>query len=181
LFAAYPRIKGIFIMRRPDGVLSSYKNMPPDSQDGHPGNYHPLTHAWLWRSAADAWLELSARYPGRFMLVRFEDLVGDPLGVAKHSARFLDAKPPESVHAPSRPNTSFTGSNVRHLTGLEYFILRSMVGDRANALGFEQTAPPKARIGDATDLVTTTARFAVHRSRRAARRLQAKVTWRLAQ
>lgn len=180
LFTAYPRMKGIFIMRRPDKVLSSYKNMPADSQDGHPGNYHPLTHAWLWRSAADAWLDLSRRYPGRFLLVRFEDLVRDPHGVAKTAAQFLGAAAPDVVHAPPRPNTSFTGTTVRHLTGLEHLIIRSMVGDRARALGFDEAAVPKARVQDAGDIFGTTIRFATHRSRRAARRLRTKIAWRLA-
>jgi hypothetical protein len=180
LFATYPRMKGIFIMRRPDNVLSSYKNMPPDSQDGHPGNYHPLTHAWLWRTAADAWLDLSKRYPGRLMLIRFEDLLSKPQDVAKTAAKFLGAKSPDAVHAPPRPNTSFTGTTIRQLTGLEHLILKFMVGDRALALGFDKASAPRARFQDVADLTTTTARFATHRSRRAARRLRAKLAWRLA-
>jgi len=180
LFAAYPRMKGIFIMRRPDNVLSSYKNMPPDSQDGHPGNYHPLTHAWLWRSAADAWLDLSKRYPGRFLLVRFEDLVSNPQEVANRAAQFLGTEMPEVIHAPPRPNTSYTGTSIRRLTGLEHLILSSMVGNRAHDLGFDGAAGPKVRFQDAGDLVATTARFATHRSRRVTRRLRAKMAWRLA-
>lgn len=178
LFTAYPDMKAIFIMRAPEKVLASYKHMPVDSGDGHPDNYHPVTHAYIWKRAADSFAKASARYPGRLMLVRFEELVADPAEVAKAISRFLGTPAPETVSVPPRPNTSFSGGRVMGLTGFEHRLAHAIIGGRRAELGFPE---PSGRVpvsaGDLGDLTATTARFTRRRTGLLAKSLRSRLAW----
>ena len=51
----YPDLKVIYLMRRPEKVLASYKHMDPSNKDGNPAQYHPVAHAIYWRMATRSW------------------------------------------------------------------------------------------------------------------------------
>ena len=177
LLNAYPQMKCIFIMRQPERVLASYKHMPVDSQDGHPHNFHPVVHAYIWRRAADAYVSASRRFPGRVLLVRFEELVGDTTLVANSVSRFLDAPHVDGVSAPAVPNTSFAKGQSKELTGLETVLAGLLIGNRCEELGFARLDRKKVRGADYSDFVKTTARFAKRRSTELFRSLKSRVAW----
>ena len=162
LFEAHPNMKAVFLMREPHQVLSSYKHMPKDHEDGDPAQYHPLVYAWYWRAAARAWLRAKERHPDRVMLIRFHDLVRDPQASANEMAQFLDATIPENVTAPEKPNSSFTGGSQKRpdLTALEAWITKGIAGSAAKELGFSPK-PNVARhhVSDYLDLGRVTWRF----------------------
>jgi hypothetical protein len=56
LIEAYPQASLVFLQRNPVNVLSSFKFIKSNSQDGRAGRYHPLIYARYWRSAVDAYL-----------------------------------------------------------------------------------------------------------------------------
>lgn len=90
--ATAPDLVGVGIVRDPRAVLASWKNAPreydarwsfsrewrhaPAKNAGLPDNWYGFER---WRELATLFLELAARYPARFRLVRYEDLVADPV------------------------------------------------------------------------------------------------------
>lgn len=164
LLTTYPEMKAVFLMRAPEKVLASYKHMPADSQDGDPAQYHPLAHAAYWRMAAKAWPQAQARWPGRVMLLRFEDLVADPTKAARELASFLGTAPPVGeVTPPPRPNTSFDGGKRKGLTRLEDGLTRAITGSAREALGFAPAPAPDGPFGIG-DFLRTTGTFLAFRS-----------------
>lgn len=162
VFEAYPQMKAIFLLRAPHEVLSSYKHMPKDSQDGDPAQYHPVAYAWYWRAAARAWSRAQKRYPDRVTLIRFHDLVRDPSAAASEMATFLGATVPQNVTAPEKPNSSFAGEQRKRpgLTYLETQITKRITGGPAAELGFPPVPePPDHSAADYLDLVRSTWRF----------------------
>jgi len=58
-----------------------------------------LEVAWAWAIAADRHRRLADRYPGRYLGVRFEDLVGDPTAILDRLCAFLGLEPePAMLH-----------------------------------------------------------------------------------
>lgn len=158
----YPQARFMFIMRNPYKVLASYKHMPATSQDGNPRRYHPIAYAIYWRMAVRAYLAYRDTLGDRLTLVQFEDLVGQPQQTATRIADFLGATPPQNVHVPEKPNTSFDagGKKVsRDLTGLERWILNRVAHKEMAALGYDMQ-PARVRPGDFWDILRVTVRFA---------------------
>lgn len=160
LFDVYPNMKVIFLLRRPHDVLASFKHMRPDSEDGHPDQYHPVPYAYYWRMAARAAL---VRRSERVLLTRFEDLIGNTDREAERIAAFLGARF-RGIRADVAPNSSFSGAR-RSLTGLETWLLNRVAGAEMAVLGYA-LQPAAVALGDVADLVATTGRFAAHSTRR---------------
>lgn len=124
LFEAYDGAQLIFMMRQPEDVLSSYKNMPDDpTGDGNPRRYHPLVYAFYWRFAARSFEKMSQRFRGKVHLVRFHEFVADPLAQTNRLAEVLKTEPIQQLEKPPKPNSSYgsKGSKTARgpLTGLE--------------------------------------------------------------
>lgn len=166
LFEVYPDMKAIFLMRVPHQVLSSYKHIPEDSQDGDPAQYHPVAYAWYWRAAARAWLRAKEKYPDRVTLIRFHDLVGDPTATGREMANFLGAEVPDVITAPEKPNSSFGGKSGKRpgLTYLETQITKRFTDGLARELGFPPIAePPGHSLSDYADFASSTWKFSKKR------------------
>lgn len=166
VFAAYPEMKAVFLMRAPEKVLASYKHMPASSKDGHAEQYHPLAYAIYWRMAARAWRKAQARWPERVMLLRFEDLVADPTGAAKDLSGFLGTTAPDHIDPPPRQNTSFSESKRTGLTRLEHRLVTLITRTERRALGFADAAPVDEADLGLGDFVQTTGRFVLFRARK---------------
>lgn len=161
LFAAYEGAQLIYMMRQPEDVLSSYKNMPDDpTGDGNPRRYHPLVYAFYWRLAARSFQEMSQRFPGKVHLVRFHEFIADPLVHTNRLADVLNTEPAQQIDKPSNPNSSYGGkggkTTRRPLTGLETRLIRLICGRDIAALGFETRAVQPFVLSDLVDLLRST-------------------------
>lgn len=166
LFETYPDMKAIFLMRAPHQVLSSYKHIPEDSQDGDPAQYHPVAYAWYWRAAARAWLRAKEQYPDRVTLIRFHELVRDPTAAGREMAEFLGADVPDVITAPEKPNSSFSAEPGKRpgLTYLETQITKQITDGVARELGFPPIAePPGHSLSDYADFANSTWKFSKKR------------------
>lgn len=162
LAAAYDGVQLIFMMRQPEDVLASYKNMPTDpTGDGDPRRYHPLVYALYWRLAANSYRKLSHRFPGKTHLVRFHEFVADPLAQTNSLADQIGTAPARQIVKPPSPNSSYRdkGTKAAHkpLTGLEARIVRYICGREIEALGFDTRPLPQMVVSDIAGLVRNTA------------------------
>lgn len=161
LFAAYEGTQLVYMMRQPEDVLASYKNMPDDpTGDGDPRRYHPLVYALYWRLAARSFEKNLQQFPGKVHLVRFHEFVADPLAHTNQLAGILDTEPALQIIKPSNPNSSYRGKDAksarRDLTGLEARIIRLFCGRNIATLGFETRDMPPLKLLDLTDFLRTT-------------------------
>lgn len=156
LFDAYPGAQMVYLMRQPEDVLASYKNMPLEvGGDGDPRRYHPLVYAFYWRLAAVNYLRAAQAYPGRVHLVRFHEFIADPLATANGIAAHLGTAPAARIEQPEKPNSSYKGGKreTRALTGLEARLIRLICGRQIRALGFETRPLPKLAGADMADFL----------------------------
>ena len=160
ILTRHPKMKVVFLMRAPEGVLASYKHMPEDSQDGNPAQYHPITHAAYWRLAANSYQKALTTYGAdRVMLVRFEDMISDPAATITGLAGFLDTPAPENPTLPPQKNTSFPAGGRRGLTGLESKLVTAIAGGARSKLAFAPVEPGPGFAGsDLIDFVATSGR-----------------------
>ena len=94
----------------------------------------------ITRLAARKCLKAEATYPGRVHMVRFHELVADPLAAATEIAALLETEPAMEIHQPEKPNSSYKGDarKKRPLTGLEARLIRIISGVRKQgAAGLE--------------------------------------------
>lgn len=154
LFSAYPGVQMICLMRQPEDVLSSYKNMPVEvGGDGDPRRYHPLVYAFYWRLAARSYQKAAKTYPDRVHLVRFHEFIADPLATANQVAAYLGTEPAAEIIQPEKPNSSYKQGKKRPLTGLEARLIRLICGSEIAALGFETRDAPSFALSDLWDFL----------------------------
>lgn len=159
LIKRYPDLKIVYLMRRPDQVLASYKQMPKQLRDGDPDQYHPIAKALYWRLAAKRFFKIAAQHPDNVTFVRFQDLVGDPTAVAQQIAEFVGVPAPKQIDFAGKKNSSHQGGETRGpLTPSEQWFIRATCGSLATKLGFE-TTPGRLRLRDLGDLMVSTTRF----------------------
>lgn len=159
----YPNMKLIFLMRQPHDVLSSYKFMEPDSQDGDPNQYHPIAHAAYWRMAAQSYFATLEKGAPPAKLVTFNEIINDPLTAAQSIASFLGSTPPETIDVPTRANTSFSSDARRkEINGLETSVINLLCKSYAERMGFEDRRKPIA-FSDFFNLAATTGKFSHYR------------------
>ena len=166
LFQFYPDMKVIFLMRAPQDVLASYKYMHPGSHDGDPAQYHPIAHAFYWRLAAQAYLDALNRFNKKVKLIKFDDLVSEPVCTARTIAQFLVASEPKIIRIPRRPNTSFDKTGDRKtLNGLELYFLDRIARVMRDKLGFD-AIEKKISPSDFADLFRTSLNFGKFRAKK---------------
>lgn len=158
----YPGLRVIYLLRRPESVLASYKAISAEDRDGHPDQYFPVIYARYWRMAARAWLDGAGEPSDRRILIRFEELVADTDTTAKRLAAFLETE--ATKIRPQSANSSFNGRSGRAaqdaLSGLELRIISRIAGQE-RALLFPDSTMPEKRIQpkDWAELGATGARF----------------------
>ncbi|MEE4186980.1 MAG: sulfotransferase [Roseobacter sp.] len=179
LFQAYDGMQLVYMMRQPEDVLASYKNMPDDpTGDGDPRRYHPVVYALYWRLAARSFEKVSRQFPGRVHLVRFHEFIADPLTHTNRLAGILETEPAPQIAKPPKPNSSYRGkgdtSARRDLTGLEARIIRLFCARDIAALGFEARDTPPLKLSDIVDFLRTTVIWAGFHIRETYKRLRAR-------
>lgn len=171
VFSNHQTARMVFIMRQPEDVLASYKNMPMEKGgDGDPRRYHPIFYALYWRLAARSYLKLRQTYKNRILLVRFDEFVQNPVKVTNHIAQFLETEPLQDIEPPKRQNTSYRKGAKIELTGLEFRIVSLICRTEMKKLGFQpKECPPSIAPSDFLDLARSTfvsLRFRLWQSRR---------------
>lgn len=177
LFAAYDGAHLIYMMRQPEDVLASYKNMPDDpTGDGDPRRYHPVVYALYWRLAARSFEKMSRQFPGKVHLVRFHEFVTNPLMQTNRLAEILNTEPAPEIAKPSKPNSSYNGGGGkaarRDLSRLEARIIRLLCGQYIAALGFETRDMPPKKLSDLGDFLRTTVTWVGFHIRETAKRFR---------
>lgn len=180
---AYPGLKIVYLMRRPESVLASYKHMDPSNRDGDPRQYNAVAHSYYWRMAARSWIASHAADRPRTFFLRFEDMTADPQETGDRLAAFLGSEI-GTVSLPEKPNSSFAGGVSKGrkrsgLTGLETRILRQIAGSERAALFPDKAldVPPLAA-GDFADIVGRLYSFVSYRLYRLWRRVRARFSHR---
>lgn len=165
----YPGMKVVFLMRKPEAVLASYKHMQADSQDGDPAQYHPIAYAYYWRSAARAWLDDQRKGIPNRHYVRFEDLIEDTDSTTKRLSDFMDSQI-GVVEMPNRPNSSFLKgasrtSRRKGLNGLELAALNLIAGRERSELFSDMPMECKPLgLGDGIELIAKSWSFSRYRA-----------------
>lgn len=154
----YPGLKVIYLMRRPEKALASYKHMDPSNKDGNPAQFHPVAYAIYWRMAGRSWQQAAQAGDDSTAFVTFEDLTADVAKTAKRLGTFLDS-PLDSVTLPEKANSYFQGGVAKvgarqGLTGLEMRILTWIAGvERDHLFPNSPMDMPPLRGGDIVDFV----------------------------
>lgn len=139
LWAEFPEARVIHVVRRPEDALASHKALM--GARWRPGREIAAVYRGLARSLRIA----AERAPSdRYLLVRYEDLVGQREKMGRRLAEFLNIAPLPSLREPTvagmavRANSSFAGDRERPaLTRLERAILKATSGAAAARLGYD--------------------------------------------
>ena len=138
----FPEAKFIQVIRHPEAVLVSRKRMEQNAS----GSFRNLRQVLRdldtsYRIAAE---ENDDGESGRFLLLRYEDLVSARSRTAVRLARFLDVavtpglQSPTVAGMPAGRNTSFPEASARSaLTDEERLRLHAAVGDSAASVGYD--------------------------------------------
>lgn len=178
---AYPGLKTVYLMRRPETVLASYKHMDPSNRDGDPRQYNAIAHSFYWRYAARSWIASERAARDRTFYLRFEDMTADPQATGTRLAAFLGSQI-ETVSLPEKPNSSFAGGVARGgkrsgLTGLETRLLLAIAGRERKALfGDKALDIPPMALSDIGDILRRSFIFLSYRGGRLWRRVAARFT-----
>jgi len=144
LWAEFPEARVIHLVRRPEDALASHKAVM--GARWRPGREVAAIYRNLTRSLRIAHQQLRAAPPERYLLLRYEDLAGNPAEAAGRLAVFLDIDPlpsllePTVATLPVRPNSSFADDRQRaerRLTRLERAVLTLATGRAAARLGYD--------------------------------------------
>lgn len=157
LFPAFPEAKVLFLLRQPEAVLRSYKNVSGPWHD--PKRYNPLAIGLAWKAASRSYEAWSAAKPGQVALLRYEEMTDDTRNVLRGVEAFLDIRIPEMDLASLGRNSSFVGrESPKALTSTEAWLCGKVIGSHAARRGFRpvvgrprfRDAVALGRIGAAT-------------------------------
>lgn len=129
IIKAMPNARIIELVRDPRDVLASKKVRKQSDWSERYGDavaarmqtskgYDPLRDSLGWRAAVRAGSGAAQRHPGALLRVRYEDLVSDPEGQARHLADFLGLTYQPSMLAVGWSNTTIH-SGADSTTGID--------------------------------------------------------------
>jgi hypothetical protein len=138
LWAEFPEARVIHVIRHPADALASHKALM--GARWRPGR----EVAGVYRNLARSLRIAAGQAPSdRYLLLRYEDLAGQPVEAARQLAEFLGVAPLPSLQKPTVAgmpvcaNSSFAGERKRGgLTRLERALLEAMTGTSAAKLGY---------------------------------------------
>ena len=87
IYSAYPNARMVQLIRDPRDVAVSFR-----SYDGGAWNYRAGEHMVKWKKSAELAYLNSQRFKGRYLCVRYEDLVNDPQKTIDDVCQTLDLK-----------------------------------------------------------------------------------------
>lgn len=171
LVEAFPNARFIFLLRDPSDILSSYKFASGEGHDRR--RYHPWVYARYWCAAVQRYEELDAHFPGRFLLVRYEDLVAKPAEEAVRIGAFTGtAISPPALRSVGH-NSSFAGGARRTIGPVEQAICARVCSGVAARYGYG-VAPGAWSLAGMLALAGITARFAFFQALRLAQSRDAR-------
>jgi hypothetical protein len=152
ILSFYPEAKVIVCIRDVRDFLLSYKNRWRTTGEENAARirqlYHPVLTSFLWRASAKQAERLSSIVPARnLMMVRYEDLVQDPLVTAEKLCSFVEEKFEPDMLSVREGNSSFqtqqqgiysssVGRWRRLLTNEEIYIAQTIAGDHLARFGY---------------------------------------------
>lgn len=152
LFAAWPDAFALFVLREPEAVLRSYKNVSGPWHDAR--RYNPATIGLAWKVAAQNYRRHAQARPDQVMLLRYEDLVSQTAASVSRLSDFLGLPFPAIDLESYGRNSSFSAKRKsKPVTGAELWLARKVIGDELSALGFP-TAQGAASLQGMTQLAT---------------------------
>lgn len=160
----FPGVKFIYILRDPRKVLQSFKSLPRvkthGSQDGVSRQYHPFVYSLYWKKAYETTHAFIEKGQAPVEVVRFEDLVRDPVATADRLAKFLGTTVVGDVSVAQSNSSSHQGSR-RELTNTEIRICEAIAGACMEKAGYK-TSLPTPKIFDVFDLLDTSFTFTLY-------------------
>jgi hypothetical protein len=163
LASAFPAARFVFLMRDPRSVLLSFKHASGEGHDRR--RYHPLAYAFYWRMAVDRYNELRSAYGKAMLLLRYEDLTGQPIAACRILGDFLGT----AIHAPPLDtlghNSSFATRRRSALTDTETWICEKVCRTTMEQLGYAASAA-QPQLRDITELGRLSIRFSMFQLRR---------------
>lgn len=163
LASAFPATRFVFLMRDPRSVLLSFKHASGEGHDQR--RYHPLAYAIYWRMAVDRYNELRPAYGKAMLLLRYEDLTGQPIVTCRILGDFLGT----TIHVPPLDtlghNSSFATRRRLALTKTETWICEKLCRTTMEQLGYT-TSAAQPRLRDITELIRLSMRFSMFQLRR---------------
>ena len=172
LAAAIEGVRFVFIMRDPRRMMASLKYVR--EADGDPRQFHPIAYAYYWRMAWRALQDYEANGTAPMQVVRFEELVKDPDGIARSLGEFLGT-PFEGAVEVHGHNTSFGGGQRKDLSPTEIWICERIAGSEMRAAGYEP-GQGKFRLRDLPAFALISLRFAAYQVARVWQRKDARVS-----
>ena len=165
LLKVYPDAKFIFLLRHPADVLSSYKHLANNPNDGDPDYYHPAAYAAYWKAAVRAYRRQQEVRAARILLIKFENLINDPDNEISRIRDFMGLGPASDRLIVKKPNSSFGKKSREGLSGLETTILRKIASEELEYMGYELMSRPH-KLSDYTAFLKTTFVFVVFQIKR---------------
>lgn len=160
----YPESRFVYLIRNPENVLASYKNIDGNPQDGDAGQYHPIFYSLYWRSAVDSYRHSKRLVTDRVLMIKFEELIKESTEEGRKIARFIGVSDDFSIERKA-PNTSFTKKTKKELTGLELKIIKHYCSDQLDYMGYVLSDKP-IRISDFADILRVTFKFGIYQLKR---------------
>ena len=154
--ACFPDCRFVICVRDPRDFLLSYKNRWRVTTERHKERlaalYHPLLTSMLWRATMRQGSRLRTRFPGRFAVVRYEQLVTIPERVVRDLCATLEIDFEPSMLEVETHNSSaqiaakgiFSSSVGRwrdQLSAEELWLLERVAGKDMQAWDYERTNP----------------------------------------
>jgi hypothetical protein len=137
----------IHVIRRPEAVLASRKAVMTMVGRWRPGREVAAIYRELARSYRIACEQSRSAPAERYLLLRYEEIVGQPAETGERLAEFLGIAPlpilrePTIAGLPATRNTSFGAGDGPSLSRLEREILAATAGPPARALGYDGLLP----------------------------------------
>ena len=140
LLEFWPKARVLFVLRAPEAVLKSYKNVSGPWHDAR--RYNPATVGFAWKKAAANYRRAKDDIPDQVMLLKYEDLVADTSGSLARLASFLGTPFPQMDLAAFGRNSSLdAGRQLKTVTKSEVWLAEKIIHSELSELGFPASHP----------------------------------------
>ena len=157
LYEAFPEAQVLFLLRQPEKVLSSYKNVSGPWHEAD--RYNPLAIGMAWKAASKAFNHWADARPGQVHFQTYEALTGERDSALKSLGQFLHTDfPPMDFDSFGR-NTSHDDHSVKKpVSPSELWLCEKMIGVELEKRGYAPSKTAKPRLADTGTLLGLGAR-----------------------
>ncbi|NDJ77076.1 MAG: sulfotransferase [Chloroflexi bacterium] len=104
----WPDVTAVYILRDPRDNFGSYR-LKRSREDRA---FSVDEFVWRWSESLVAWLSFASSHPARALLIRYDDLVGDPPATMQRLAAFLDIAWGDVLLQPTRAGQHWGGNSM---------------------------------------------------------------------